>query len=370
MKALIFALLLTSQAAFASCDETLTGIRFLTEATGKELNAFGNRLASTHQDFQAWLANQDTDWLTLEDAAKYELLGRYYSEKLRDYKEVGGRGDQLEIELRHRGASIEPGLHGYAHLHALSAENYSRQIVRFTVMFFTPIDSAFPEAQVDDVLSEIELVYVHNTTGLFKRPSAPLLSSRELTAMGIDGKLNTAEFNREILKTDGNVYFYAIPHVKSAPFPEVVSPYGNVNLVLNPIYAETYGWASPYLMRPEDLDKLRMPIRHLHEWDFKPSDLLKLIRNTFRVSLLRLWREDRAEFDRVLAALKKGDDLLPLMREYSLGRLGIPFEQIHNGLELKVPIAVAPEALDIRLTREGFSPLIPKGPMLHRWEMP
>lgn len=370
IQTLILFLSLTASAAWATCDDDLTAIRFLTEAVGPNLSAFGNSLIQRHADFRKWLRQEGEPWDGLSDARRYELLGQYYSQQLSSYTEIDGRGLQLDAELTYRGADTDTGLRGYPRLRALSAENYSRQIVRMVVMDFANVQGDFPAAQVTSVLNELELVYIHNTTGLFKRPVAPLLSSRELLAMGIDGKLNTKPFNTDILKSDGNVYFYAIPHVKSAPFPKVISPFGNVNLILNPLYAERWGWASPYVMNPSDLEGLRMPLRRLHEWDFKPSDLLKLIRMTFEVSLRKLWVNDRAEFDRVLAELKSGADLLPLMRKYSLGRLGIPFEQIHNSLELKIPIAVAPQALELRPTGDGYSPFIPSGPRLHRLEMP
>ncbi|MGE4131287.1 MAG: hypothetical protein AB7F86_06590 [Bdellovibrionales bacterium] len=382
-----------------------TSLRFLTDILPADPSVFGDRWAVENLEFRKWLKQKKIVWKNLATAEKYGAMGRFFSEALGPYVTTdfeAARAEQLAQELRHRGAPIKNLKNGYDILENLSRANVERLWARFAakVADSSPLDPKTEEA-IEQTLQNLSFALIHNTTELDRRPSLSLLSARELVKLGITHILNTKPFNSEILKTDGNVFFFVIPYSRKGNFPVVKSKYGRASLILSESFADQWGWVSPYVMNPPDLvevaergfpealanfpqegklEKLtstqwRPLVRSLSQMDFKLSDFRNLMIVTLRRSLRHLARSNRTEFEKVLLDLTKGDNLFEILEQYSLGQVGFSMKHGFRSLELKVPMAVPPEKLDFRMDswNEDYPGMgnrrslpIPKGPMLDR----
>lgn len=359
---------------------------------------FGNSLASSSPEFQNWLGQNHLTWSALEDGAKNEALGQFYGAKLRPYQEsevAKRRVVQLNEDLEYRGVH-NPYKDGYETLKWMSAQNLEHLLEHFqNTLGHIPLKTApLVQARISKAVSSLEFIYAHNTSQLKHNPSFPLLSARELAAMGIHSSLNTGPFNRLTLKSDGNIFFFAIPHVKSTPFPEVTSRYGTATILLDDTFARHWGWMSPYIMDPSDLMKVaakeardeltqfkyylranfpeyinedfeftsgrfeKVPpeaylamLRQLHHYDMTPQDYQKAMQETLRISLEAMYLNHSSEFETVMSDLEQGRNLDEILKLYSLGRAGIPFDGgSARSLELKVPVSIPLEALTYRNT--------------------
>jgi len=412
---------LAAPAAKKSCEQSLLpvptefAVRFLAE-TLADLKVFGDRSARSHAPFRQWLAENGIDWFALADGSKYDTLGRYFGPLLAPYGEADvapRRRQQLAKELRHRGADAEDREDGYTLLSRISESNLEKLLHRFRTHHDSanrPARGDAVHAEVSQALENLAFAFVHNTTSLDRRPSLPLLSARELVSMGITEKLNSKPFNSKVLKTDGNVYFFAIPYSKRGPFPMMTSQYGNASVILSEGFAEEWGWMSPYVMYPRELlemastllpdeaaevqrlsgspppldgsklEALKLKawapvVRALYRFDMRSSHYLQLIRETLRLSLEQLAVQNRTEYQRVIESLNSGRDLLPVIEQYSFKKLGLPTGHGSRSLELKIPVSVPVGMLDFRIDPINDFPMpgrrlpsFPKGPQMHRWD--
>lgn len=391
-------------------------IRFLAETLQTDMAVMGDKWALEYAPFRRWLNENGINWQSLSKGQKYDSMGRYFAPLLTPYKDksIGQlRAKQLKYELLHRGAKISiADVDGYAALAELSSANYKRLLTTFKKLNLKLITSEQDplKMQIRSAVDNISFAFIHNTTGLDRRPSFPLLSARELVTMGITDKLNTLPFNSQLLKTDGNVYFFAIPYSKTGQFPSVQSQYGSTSIILSEDFAQTWGWMSPFVMHPNELLSLAQKIlpdkihnvkafvpnefmqaagvgheaipfeawqpvvKSLHLFDMKPADYLKLVKETLQLSLEDLATRDRQLFDRVLENIKSGKELSEIIDKYSIGQLGISSAHMNRALELKVPVAVPPNVLDIRVDmKKDYAPrgpfhMVPKGPLFDRMD--
>ncbi len=401
--------------------EPEVAIRFLSETLIMEVKAFGDFWAREHAPFRHFLRENGVDWARLPDGSKYDLLARFFGPLLAPYHEKylkDARARQLLDELIHRGASHGRHKDGYDLLKLLSRQNYLRLIRIFKSQMSLSRSFSIPKElseEIDAALNQLALAFIHNTTSLDRRPTFPLLSAQELLKMGISEKLNTKPFNSELLKTHGNVYFFAVPYSRSGSFPKMSSQYGNISIVLNERWAQQWGWMSPFVMYPRDLwdlgahafpeeleqiilslsrgrnknfkadadyfsshaDSIPLDAWHpivasLHRLDMNPEDYLQLLRETLRLSLSDLATNNESEYKRVINSLNTGQELADVIHKYSLGRLGISFESGLRSLELKIPIAVPPGVLEMRFDSLTEFPSgrrsapFPKGPMFFK----
>ena len=422
--ALLIILALSIHASAQSrCEETLLppvptdlAVRFLAETLHADMAVLGDRWAQEYAPFRRWLNENGIKWQSLQNGQKYDTMGRYFSPLLSPYNDKNIdrlRSEQLTQELIHRGAKLSPRAEGYSALNKISFSNYNRMLKEFKLKFPAQLSLSEQDprkAQIRQALDKLAFAFIHNTTGLDRRPSFPLLSARELVGMGITDKLNTQPFNRLLLKTDGNVYFFAIPYSKAGSFPNVQSQYGSTSIILGEDFANSSGWMSPFVMHPNELLELAqklMPdkahaakslepnefmraagldhgsipfeawqpiVKSLYRFDMRPGDYLRLVRETLQISIEDLAHRDTKEFEQVLENLKKGNQLPELIDKYSIGRLGITSAHLNRALELKVPVAVPPNVLDIRFDarrdfgQKGPSHLMPKGPLFDRMD--
>lgn len=403
---LIFLNLSLSARANETCERRLLepvpidlALRFLSETLQTDLKTMGDLWARDNAIFRQWLDKNKVVWTELPDGTKYETLGRFLAPQLEPYKESHlqkRRAAQLAGELVHRGARRQPGEPGYQLLKRLSLENFRTLLAQFQsrMKSVNSIDS--PPAtlqQIEDAVKKLAIGFVHNTTQLERRPTFPLLSARELSDLGITGKLNTQSFNSEILKTHGNIFFFAIPYSKASRLPVKPSQYGSRSIVLNEFFAQEWGWMSPFIMYPNELLDLahrllkiqphsgfvkeedwRPMIQELHRFDMRPSEYVLLLQETLKLTMVQLSLTDPKEFQRILKALETGKNLDLIVNQYCLEPLGLSSKQTPRALELKVPVAVPPNVLDVMFDPKSDYPstsfegphLTPKGPLLHR----
>ena len=207
--------------------------------------------------------------------------------------------------------------------------------------------------------------------------------------MGILGGANTSYFNKQILHTDDQVYFYALlgpPNYSSARYGD----FGRAQFRLNESYASAHGWVSAYVMYPEDLakfakraapdhslsrdsfwtvpseiaeDQVSPAIRAettvlqhlLHRCDFTVADWSFVLRNQLKIAMSELSSKDFPFFSntmRILAgqnydgnlenSIRAWDELQNLLDELVFRPLGLP-----KDFELKVPVAVPAEQLRV-----------------------
>ena len=114
-------------------------------------------------------------------------------------------------------------------------------------------------ATAEKMMKNFRLQLQHNSRILkenkkvVKWGALPLLSSRELEHIGLNGGLNSGHyFNKHILKTDDQVYFLAVPTV-SKNSATVVTEFGENALLLKNPKTLPSAWISPYVMYMNEL---------------------------------------------------------------------------------------------------------------------
>jgi hypothetical protein len=288
---------------------------------------------------------------------------------------AGAQDRSLADSLRAHG--IEPEEGGRAALTALSARNRAR--LSRGVHYRSQLEMAGAEALV----AKLELRFVHNTVEA-SRGDAPLLSSKTIREVGFPrGGKNTHSFNRAVMKTDDNVFFFVVPTLGGAiPAgygPHGADAYGGKRLLLDPTYAEHNAWISRFVMYPDELRAFaseRSPElgrrifrgesaedragraagkramiearRSLHEEDFTVSDFTAMLRERLLHELAHLRRRDPKAFSRALLDLESGDPrrIGGVLSRHALSPMGLAqTKAFERAFELKVPVAVPADAL-------------------------
>ncbi len=284
--------------------------------------------------------------LPSEDAI-FGLYGAYVLEKVRAMDPE--RAFTLLSELKHHGLRTSE-TDGYQALAKLSRKNAKRLAPKRTST--KNVSADFIQA-VELALESIEFGYVHNASrDNVSLRTSPTLSTRVIVRFGFGITLNTAEFNTNILKSDGNVFFHVVPKLKNYPVPNLVTRYGRYTFNLEPDYARKYGWISPFLMIPKELtdlfgvddsatsEQLAGLVKKLSATDFTPDDILELLKATTRHSLIELWKINPTEAETAVKGLSNPEQLGKILDIHGMNRLGFP-----HGLELKVPLYVPQNVL-------------------------
>ncbi|NLI75975.1 MAG: hypothetical protein GX442_05965 [Candidatus Riflebacteria bacterium] len=294
--------------------------------------------------------------------------------------------------VRHGGGLALDG-DGYAALARLSAANRQRLEQRLP-----PMTDAVP-ADVQKWLDRLSLVFVHNTHVVRDVPDLPLVSSRIIREVTGLGGLNTYAFNRFLLRSDDNLFFFVGLQVDGSLGSHRESLYGKYKFSPAPDFARDRGWVSAYVMYPYDLARfgdsldpalsaafladfqrefprelagiasagweaitarlgpskrqesrwLRVLQRRLPDWlrvrgalaslDFTVSDFEALSREALRRHLTVLWRTDRENWASLEARLGRGEAgnlLYDALRE--VFGLDLYFE-------FKIPVAIPAAAI-------------------------
>ena len=236
-------------------------------------------------------------------------------------------------------------------------------------------------------IDHLELRFPHNTT--LKNVEgeslvAPLLSSTQLKQFGtVGGKNSQEEFNSEVLKSDGQVHFFADfvldgEDWSSVPAGQVRAKYGDRELRVDPEYARKHGWISAFVMYSEELDDLaarlsfgsrpldgyhpglpeslkqnwRKTVAQLHEYDFTVDDFERLVKLRLKNWFQQVYRDhengDRGYFGE--SSYVKGRKALEEKRIREL--LTMSLTSGMNGLpllnQLTIPVMVETNQVQVR----------------------
>ncbi len=294
--------------------------------------------------------------------------------------------------VRHDGGLALDG-DGYAALARLSTDNRRRLEERLP-----PMSEPVP-AEVQEWLDRLSLVFIHNTHVVRDVPDLPLVSSRVIREVTGLGGLNTYAFNRFLLRSDDNLFFFVGLQVDGSLGTHRESIYGKYKFSPDPAFARDRGWISAYVMYPYDLARfadslvpglsadfladfrhefpqelagvatagwevitsrlgpakrhesrwLRVLQRRLPDWvrlrgtlaslDFTVPDFEALSREALRRHLTGLWRTDRDTWAALAARLGRGEAgnlLYDALRE--VFGLDLYFE-------FKIPVAIPAAAI-------------------------
>lgn len=335
-------------------------------------------LSSIHskQQFQDYLIRLGLAWNRLSESERQAVVFQFAHEVIQHNKESTDlnlrRARSLYDELRHRGTTFNHRhRRGYFILRRLSKENLNRE-TRFVKSAFKtehwPVK--LPErvsAKIQSLVDDFAFHYVHNTTVPKGVLAAPLLSSRVIHESGLARPLNALTFNTDTLKSDNNVFFHAIPRLKSLPAPFIVSQYGETNLVVEQPFASKHGWISPFVMYKKELldlaesrfpevknnENLKEMTTQLSQFDLSPHHGQKLFRLAFQLSLERLFIENPESFWTTVGKLET-ESLA--MKEYFEEHVFAPLGFAH-GWELKIPVAVPVGQIKVVVNRRDSNPL-------------
>jgi hypothetical protein len=289
-------------------------------------------------------------------AKNIDALRKYDGAELRALQDAS-----LKKSLQARGSRVAMAS-GYDTLKIESANNRKRWSEAVTS------GDDIPEAR--KLLSHLDFIFQHNTMRYTHRGHSPIFSSRQLELLGMTGGLNTLKFNRDILQTDDNVYFFVLPILKGVTkisaddLPDSKGAYGRNYFQLDSTYAETAAWVSPFIMFPDEfintvsaidpmigrslahsstqsknyLGLARKGVETLHRADFTVDDFRGLIQDRLYDTLRELHRDEPRMYETTLANLKSGDyaalkSTLQLFVFYPMGLRDDRFE-------CKVPVAV------------------------------
>lgn len=317
--------------------------------------------------FQEFLAERGIhDPLGLAPDKRRTLVQEYLERRFRAFEDPARLRPRQSASLwrslwvRHGGRLALDG-DGYAALAKVSADNRRRLEQRLP-----PMSEAVP-ADVQKWLDRLSLVFVHNTHVVRDLPDLPLVSSRVIREVTGLGGLNTYAFNRFLLRSDDNLFFFVGLQVDGSLGSHRESLYGKYKFSPEPDFARDRGWVSAYVMYPYDLARfgdtldptlsadfladfqhefprelagvasagwevittrlgpskrdesrwLRLLQRRLPEWvrlrgklaslDFTVSDFEALSREALRHHLACLWLSDRTAWAETEARLGRGE---------------------------------------------------------------
>ncbi|MCO5141769.1 MAG: hypothetical protein M9962_01610 [Oligoflexia bacterium] len=246
--------------------------------------------------------------------------------------------------------------------------------------------------ELKKIFEEIETFFVHHTNFDIngRNLEAPLLSSRQLEEIGLGRGLNSQNhFNRDIIQSDDNVFFFVSFKKKSVNALDMNSndwKYGTERIYLDKSFARENGWISYFMMypdqflsylrkyHPELIPKLENAIEtklsiklydinlktafanlradqwntlneaepelvskllgSLHTMDFTVDDFEKVWKAQALHKLYEILQSDPKEFQRILSEFKSSDPEISVR----------PLEKDHliDSFEMKIPVAIEP----------------------------
>lgn len=331
-----------------------------------ESKAFADYLKSKNKLFPSQLSY----------SLKYKMLSEYILDFMVPYQQANLLHTRQKLALREalelRGIAV-----GDANPYTKLAENSSKNLLRLLGQNLE-ISSEYKSSKAYKVVENLELFFSHNSHIMQKAPGLPLLAPIEIEKIGLTefGRSSNA-FNR-FIKSDEQVYFWAVFKKKTASLQSMTSEYGEFGVVINRAYARTHLWVSPFVMyewqlidsinahaplvadtlaqqiaaRRESLaqystynpvvgskPEIRAAQAELGKLDFTPDDFEALIKKTLAIALQSLQKTDLEKYNNALKKLNSDslDDINSTIR-----MLAFPIfkYQNRNGFEGKVPVAV------------------------------
>ncbi len=195
------------------------------------------------------------------------------------------------------------------------------------------------------------------------------LSSKQIEKLnGIGGTHSSNEFNTEILRSNDNVFFFAMWKAKNSNSASLITAlhYGDKTQKLRPDYAREHGMISYYVMWPKDLISFnrlhsrtepgpidrQKTILDLSKLDFTVSDFEYVVKSLFGHELLnKIKNMPLREQNQYLKQAK--EDPTVLLQKLVLDPQGFKInystkdrsQKDEYYMELKIPVAVHKRAL-------------------------
>lgn len=350
-------------------------------------NTIGTHLLTSAQ-FGGFLKSRDLSWEDIPAEKRLEILPAYLEDWFKSYENLEAMQEEvLRKKLTLHGVATEGYASSYGALRKNSSDNVRRYIAK-------RYQSSPGSEEAEKAVSDLQLKFVHFThLPLNGPPKGFLLSSRELENAGATPGLNTYPFNKNVIQSDGHVFFYAVfqRHGQEEGFK---SEYGNAVLYLNESYAADRGWVSAFMMYQVELRSwaerafpntlarainelerkqsalitngqgrsaayselssevdraYHQVIGKLHLTDFTVDDFSGLIKNELLNYLSHLKVEQPEAYQQAISILRGGsvDKIQEFLATYIYAPLKLPSQ-----FEFKVPVAVPANELRFRTKSE------------------
>lgn len=279
------------------------------------------------------------------------FLKDFFLSFLKPHRLIQLRESSLAKQLHAWGGSDSSG---YPQLETLSAQNMQRVLRNFQLTSVKNLPR-----EIRDVVENIDFEYRHNTN-MAGTAGPIMLSSARLRQAGLPNTAqSTYSFNRDIVKSDDQLYFYVQPIIRRSGYTRqnIHSRYGNKSIYLNEQFAQKKGWISAFIMTESDLisyhDSLKTAGFGIQKFETQGVGMLSL--NVYTVGdFTTLYRSIVGNYlaknstaqgflpspDRLMAQLKgtrsySSSDAITDLREF------MQVFGISGGLmELKVPVAI------------------------------
>lgn len=204
-------------------------------------------------------------------------------DKIRDPKVLPIERDRsLAQQLREWGSTDSSS--GYEQVQSLSKINLQRNKSRLKLRELEDLPSDIAEA-----VGLLDFEFRHNADAKTSYGYI-MMSSRRLRELGMGQTLqNLSVYNREVVKSDDQLYFFVQPILRREgvrPHQSFFSPYGESSLYLHENFAERFGWISPYLMDHGDLIAYQLNMKKATGVDH-PESMSLMLKNTYTVADFR-----------------------------------------------------------------------------------
>ena len=225
--------------------------------------------------------------------------------------------------------------------------------------------------RVRSTVDRISLIAQHFGNNLQDAVTTPLMSSRQLSKLGL-GKyaINTRAFNHRT-GSDDNVFFFPLFTLRNSPnAPPIKVSYGRYSLQPKEQYFRETGWVSAFLMYPSHMPQAtgfhfpataqqavdlahqlgalpnQIPpildgvLKKLYAMDFTMNDFEELAREVLNHHLNQLSKENPREFERVMRALNDQKQVSNIVKKYVYAPLGLKNDDTMEQFEVKIPVIV------------------------------
>lgn len=248
--------------------------------------------------FQKFLNHYQLNWNDFDIYKKRAIALTYLNEEIESLKNITKNNLDSLREKELKRSLLNHGIEDFngsstEKLKEISQRNLERISKKFRYQ-----DEVLDES-LRDFISKIQLQPIHNSHIVKSEFYSPILSSMMIQEILGSGGFNTAHFNREVMQSDGNIFFFAdFKNQKSSDHLKV-KKYGKNKMTIKeePLYQK--GWISPFVMYQDELMTYGNSVRDrsitldlsyeekilyfkdlLHLYDFTPNDYETLVKMT------------------------------------------------------------------------------------------
>ena len=310
----------------------------------QRMQIFFEQSEEFNQQYTSIIGKTTFDFDSLNDTEKKQILNIYYDLFTSRFKDP-----QVLQELRSQSIKRSLEGHGYQAQSYLSGQQELQELSRCNLLrLVQSLEHA------DEFLAEHSLGHIDtNSINVEFRRNAHghahgdfIMSSKEMfDYSGIPGYNTEHSFNREILKSDDNIFFIAaIGQASPMSASGDLSRYGNRTFQLNSKeYARQYGIISPFVMwEREDLERFATAMNWIQK------ERLKSLSQAEQKNLLTQWRLKLYEYDLTVSDFEK---LVAIKSLYEKFLARYPearhaymnsafFRFLKAPIEMKIPVAV------------------------------